>query len=125
MTLREKLEAKGSGFRWSLLTSGAKIAWLAVILIFSAGSTFAYYRGNIVLRAEFEPVARAVKTLSATVPGRLSSIEGLLAQRAICDLHQSTYIRDLADYAAKVRLTTPEVSPGYRKCLTEIVTLGN
>lgn len=122
--LTARLEAKGSSFRWSLLTSGAKIAWLAVILVFSAGSTFAYYQGNIVLRSEFEPVARAVKNL-AVVPGRLTAIEGWLSQRAICDLHQSTYIRDLADYAAKVRLTTPEVSPAYRKCLAETVTLGN
>lgn len=122
--LTAKLESRGSSFRWSMLTSGAKVAWIAAVLIFSAGSTFAYYQGNIVLRAEFEPVAAAVKKL-AVVPGRLTAIEGLLAQRAICDLHQSTYIRDLADYAAKVRVTTPEVSPGYRKCLAETITLGN
>ena len=122
--LTQKIEARGSSFRWSMLTSGAKIAWTAAVLIFFAGATFTYYRSNIVLRAEFEPVAAAVRSL-AVVPGRLRAIEGLLAQRAICNLHQSTYIRDLADYAAKVRLTTPEVSPAYRKCLAEPVTLGN
>lgn len=122
--LAKKLEAQGSGFKWSTLSSGLRSVWFLVILVFSAGSTFAYYSGNLILRSEFDPVKSAVAGLS-TVPKRLHTIERFLTHQSTCAIYQSTYIRDLADYAAKVRRKPPVMTEAYSDCLSKAPDLGS
>lgn len=122
LSLQRRIDDGGPVFRWLLLTSGAKLVWFLLILVFSAGSALAYYSSNIVMRDEFEPVKQAVARLSG-VSERLSNIEGFLAHQSKCAIYQSTYIRDLADYAAGVRIKPPVMPPVYHLCLSKTPSL--
>lgn len=108
--------------RWPVF--GWKSLSVAAGLVFTAGSSFAYYSDNIVLQDEFEPVRLAVEAMEG-IPKKLDSIEGWLVIQSTCDIYQDTYIRDLADYAAKTRRKPPTMNQAYRDCLKSKPSLGN
>lgn len=122
--IRELTRRLDQAGRWTVMLTGTRALVVGVCSVFATGSAFAYYSSNIVMQAEFEPVQTAVKNMEG-VPKKLDSIEKWLFSQATCQIHRGTYIRDLADYSAKVRLTLPTMSAAYRDCLTITPLLDN